>query len=177
MRIHHRLLSELLLVSLLLALMTSMAVAHPGGTATDGCHTCRTNCERWGVAAGERHCHDKRPSDPATPQKSPRNEQSYTQAFCAQVGGQTEVRHPYTYPTGQSHIRVDCETADTVYEGGLDKRSSLDSIQQALFASTLTGKTPAVVIYDTDGKMGRFEHRIQEACERAGIEFVVFPRE
>ena len=35
---------------------------------------------------------------------------------------------------------------------GLDRRSSLDSVQQALFYASLTGKMPAVVIYDTDGK-------------------------
>jgi len=131
------------------------------------------------VAAGERHCHDKRPTDPATPREAPprRNEQSYTQAFCAEVGGQTEVRHPYTYPTGQSYVRVDCETEDTVYEGGLDTRSSLDSVQQALFFAHITGKQPAVVIYDTDGKTGQYEHQIRVACERVGVTFLVFPRD
>ena len=62
------------------------------------------------------------------------------------MGGETEVRHEYTYPSGQRSIWVDCETADTVYEGGLDKRSSLDSVQQALFAAWLRGNPPAVVI-------------------------------
>ena len=59
-----------------------------------------------------------------------------------------------------------------MYEGGLDTRRSLDSIQQALFAASLTGKKPAVVIYDTDEKMGRFEHRIRVACESAGVRFL-----
>ena len=31
--------------------------AHPGRTAADGCHYCRTNCDSWGVAWNERHCH------------------------------------------------------------------------------------------------------------------------
>lgn len=31
--------------------------AHPGGTASDGCHYCKTNCDKWGEAWGERHCH------------------------------------------------------------------------------------------------------------------------
>ena len=101
------------------------------------------------------------------------NEDAYNDAFCASVGGQREVRHTYTFPTGESYVLVDCETADTVYEGGLDKRSSLDSIQQVLFFAFLTGKEPAVVIYDTDGKMGRFEYRIQVACEQAGVEFLL----
>ena len=36
---------------------TVEVVAHPGGTASDGCHACRTNCDRWGVEEDERHCH------------------------------------------------------------------------------------------------------------------------
>ncbi len=31
--------------------------AHPGRTAADGCHYCRTNCDYWGVSQNERHCH------------------------------------------------------------------------------------------------------------------------
>ena len=33
------------------------ASAHPGRTAADGCHYCRTNCSSWGVPWNERHCH------------------------------------------------------------------------------------------------------------------------
>jgi endonuclease G len=40
-----------------MALLPIGAVAHPGTTAADGCHYCRTNCSQWGVPAGERHCH------------------------------------------------------------------------------------------------------------------------
>ena len=50
-----------------------------------------------------------------------------------------------------------------VYEGELDKRSSSDSLQQALFFIHLIGKAPAVVIYDTDSREGRFEYRIRTA--------------
>ena len=58
-----------------------------------------------------------------------------------------------------------------VIEGGLDKRSSLDSVQQTLFASTLTGKKPVIVIYDTDGIEGRFEYRIKTVAKNLGIKF------
>ena len=34
-------------------------------------------------------------------------------------------------------------------------------------------KQPAVVIYDADGRIGRFEHRIREACEQAGVGFIL----
>ena len=111
----------------------------------------------------------------SAPAQSQAQEDSYNGTFCSSMGGEREVRHDYTYPSGTSYIRVDCETADTVYEGGLDKRSSLDSVQQALFAASLTGKKPAVVIYNTDGKIGRYEHRIKVACERAGVAFYSVP--
>ena len=102
-------------------------------------------------------------------------ETEYNRQFCQSLGGQTETRHYYTYAGGRSYIQVDCETPNMVYEGGLDKRSSLDSVQQALFASHVTGKRPGVVIYDTDGREGRFEYRIKTACEQAGMIFTSYP--
>ena len=114
------------------------------------------------------------PAPPHRTTRQPSDEKTHNQVFCTSAGGQTEVRHAYTYPTGQSYIRVDCETEDTVYEGGLDKRSSLDSVQQALFFAHLTGKEPAVVIYDTDGQIGQYEHRIRVACEAAGVRYLVW---
>ncbi len=43
---------------LLLLLSPSTVFAHPGNTAADGCHYCRTNCDKWGVAWNQRHCHN-----------------------------------------------------------------------------------------------------------------------
>lgn len=43
---------------------------HPGGKDVDGCHYCQTNCAKWGVSPGERHCHNDgstRPQKPAKP--------------------------------------------------------------------------------------------------------------
>ena len=111
------------------------------------------------------------------------SEDAYNKIFCASVGGVTETRHRYPkdedqgkYPEG--YVKVDCETSDSVYEGGLDsglddkKRSSLDSLQQAVFFSVLTGKEPVVVIYDTNGKLDKIEYRIMKACEKVGVKFL-----
>lgn len=38
-------------------LTSHKVLAHPGRTASDGCHYCRTNCGKWGVAWDQRHCH------------------------------------------------------------------------------------------------------------------------
>ncbi|MDA1316854.1 MAG: hypothetical protein O3B87_02400 [bacterium] len=38
-------------------LLSPTIYAHPGNTASDGCHYCRTNCAKWGEVSGARHCH------------------------------------------------------------------------------------------------------------------------
>lgn len=38
--------------------LVPFASAHPGNTASDGCHYCRTNCGYWGVPWYTRHCHN-----------------------------------------------------------------------------------------------------------------------
>ena len=152
------------LVGALLA--PSITVGHSGGTNAASCH------------AGSRpyHCHDgestNRHGKSGTSRQKADSEDAHNAAFCASAGGRAETRHSYRYPGGVSYIKVDCETSTTVYEGGLDKRSSLDSVQQALFFAALTGKRPAVVIYDTDGLIGMYEHRISVACEAVGVEFI-----
>lgn len=44
-------------------------LAHPGNTDGSGGHTCRTNCEKWGLGYGEYHYHGGGP--PVTPATSP----------------------------------------------------------------------------------------------------------
>lgn len=43
----------------LILLFPSIILAHPGRTASDDCHYCRTNCDSWGVAWNQRHCHGR----------------------------------------------------------------------------------------------------------------------
>ena len=51
--------SAILVVALAsMFVLPTQTVAHPGGTASDGCHYCRTNCDKWGVPWNERHCHN-----------------------------------------------------------------------------------------------------------------------
>lgn len=47
------------LLSLLILASIPMAYSHPGRTDASECHTCRTNCEKWGLKYGEYHCHKK----------------------------------------------------------------------------------------------------------------------
>ena len=59
-----------------------------------------------------------------------------------------------------------------MYEGGPEKRSSLDSVPQALFFSVLSGKEPVAVIYNTAGESGKIEYRINIVCDSAGVKFL-----
>ena len=172
-----RLLMKLLGLSMLSLIALSIQ-GHSGRTNSEGCHAGKL----------PRHCHDgTRSGHPAqvnqlapmkeTGRSAPRttaSEDDYNRWFCTMVNGETETRHGYTSAGGRSYVEVDCETGTMVYEGGLDKRSSLDSVQQALFFSHVTGKRPAVVIYDTDGREGRFEYRIRIACRKAGVRYESF---
>ncbi len=88
-----------------------------------------------------------------------------------QLQGKAEVRHYYR---GRHYISVDIETDEFVIEVGLDKRSSLDSIQQALFAAELTKKKPLIIIYDTDNQIGIYEHRIQKAAQSKQIPVFIY---
>ncbi len=48
-----------------------LAFAHPGNTDSYGCHTCKTNCPKWGLSYGEYHCHNaKQAYQPEEPIKS-----------------------------------------------------------------------------------------------------------
>ena len=62
---------RLLLVVPLVLLLVAEVAAHPGRTAADGCHFCRTNCDRWNVEADKRHCHGGGSSPTATTQPQP----------------------------------------------------------------------------------------------------------
>lgn len=58
----------------LLIIVPQFAVAHPGNTAADGCHYCRTNCAKWGEVQDERHCHAPKnvaPTPKAVSSKAP----------------------------------------------------------------------------------------------------------
>ncbi len=56
----------------------SVIFAHPGNTAADGCHYCRTNCAKWGVPENERHCHGGSSSSEKAPEITAAPKPKYT---------------------------------------------------------------------------------------------------
>ncbi len=48
----------LFLGALIFVIPILLVSAHPGRTDSNGCHTCRTNCAKWGLSNGQYHCHN-----------------------------------------------------------------------------------------------------------------------
>lgn len=65
-----------------LSILSQPVFAHPGRTASDGCHYCRTRCDYWGEVWNARHCHGgggyTAPSIPNCPANSYRSGSSCT---------------------------------------------------------------------------------------------------
>jgi hypothetical protein len=96
--------------------------------------------------------------------------------LCAMLGGEVEKRHHFAVLDRVHYVSVDCETPTHVIEVGLDdRRSSYDSVHQAGFAAALTGKTPKVILLDTNGIEENAEFQVETASRRALVEFEVVP--
>lgn len=55
------------LIMIMIVVLSPLYVeAHPGRTDSNGCHTCRTNCAKWGLSYGQYHCHGKTNSSTST---------------------------------------------------------------------------------------------------------------
>ena len=144
--------------------------SHGGGLNKSGCHN--------NTSKNDYHCHrvDKNKTSKFNTTSIKLNEDYFNKWLANKLNGQTEVSFKYNYKTKDTSplvasVRVDIVTDEYVIEGGLDKRSSLDSIQQAVFASTIAGKKPAVAIYDTNGMWGKYEHRIWAAANKLNVRF------
>ena len=73
----------LAIVVCLLCIVASLGVAHPGRTASDGCHYCRTNCDKWDLEKDQRHCHNAGSDSSASAAPAPAT------AACKRGSGQT----------------------------------------------------------------------------------------
>ncbi len=91
--------------------------------------------------------------------------------ICALLGGEPEVRLHFEIDSGSRFVQIDCLTDTHAIEVGLDKRSSLDSYQQASFAAWVSGRKPMIVIVDTDGVQGVYEYRIEAVARENGVLF------
>lgn len=96
-----------------LALIPSIIIAgishaHPGRTDASGCHTCRTNCAKYGLKDGEYHCHGAPAQPSATPQPA------------AQPKPQTSTAPPITQSARILSV-IDGDTVDVQIDGKTER--------------------------------------------------------
>ena len=111
----------LVVLSLVLVIFNvSEVMAHPGRTDSNGGHTCRTNCEKWGYEYGEYHYHNGGSNDgggsssssnsgssSSTSQPSAPAKPAYTQS---DVNEGSEVGKKQGYQDGYDGIDAVAET-------------------------------------------------------------------
>jgi endonuclease YncB( thermonuclease family) len=89
-----------LFVSLSFFIFASRIDAHPGRTAADGCHYCRTNCDQYGVPWNERHCHGGgAPVQEQAPAQQPLQQQNIVEQPQTQSFTPVPVKKIYIPPT------------------------------------------------------------------------------
>ena len=150
MRIHY----FFFLISLFINFFT---YAHEGTLNEKGCHA--------DTSSENHHCHDALVLMKDEVKKH--NENYYNDLYAKFIQGVRESVYEYE----KGIIKIDIETPTEVIEGGLDKRSSIDSVHQVIFASILSGKKPVVVIYDTNNIIDPIEYQLSKICKKLGIEY------
>ena len=59
------------LIMIMIVILSPLYVeAHPGRTDSNGCHTCKKNCAKWGLSYGQYHCHGKTNSSSSNTNKT-----------------------------------------------------------------------------------------------------------
>ncbi|WP_404815112.1 YHYH domain-containing protein [Psychrobacillus glaciei] len=90
-------------------------MAHSGRTDANGGHTCRTNCEKWGLSYGQYHYHNGGTTQKTSTSKSPQSSSSKT------GNTKTETIHVDPYTQAETLIK----TAES-YAGSLKWETSYD---------------------------------------------------
>lgn len=87
-RVRQQVKKLLLTTSIALLVAPISAYAHPGRTDANGGHTCRTNCEKWGLQYGEYHYHNKPASSSGATSPAPSQNNNSTVEAERQAGAQ-----------------------------------------------------------------------------------------
>ncbi len=118
--------SKVIIFVVVLSLILATASAHPGRTDSRGGHTCRTNCEKWGLDYGEYHYHNggsenneitSTPAPTPSPTPTPIITQTPTVTFATPIPVITIFTpEPTVYaPFDRSAIVTSIVDGDTVY--------------------------------------------------------------
>lgn len=122
---------------------TIIAEAHPGRTDANGGHTCRTNCEKWGLEYGEYHYHNTNKSTsnsssssstpaPNTPSKPAYTQQDVDDGNAAgkqngyDAGYARNSKNPATDSSNEGYKKGYASGYDAGYAQGLKDRQEQD---------------------------------------------------
>jgi len=107
----------------LLVILPFNVIAHPGNTDSSGCHTCRTNCTKWGLSYGEYHCHNAKYTAPVyvTPAKKPVVKSCSFEDCCLEKSSDKyQYKRQYaTFYDSKCTMANDTETERWILENGL----------------------------------------------------------
>ena len=108
--------------------------AHPGRTDGNGCHTCRTNCEKWGLSNGEYHCHNGR-SSTSSSSNGTSNSQAVQQAQ-PKIPAKPKINYTQLgqtdgYQFKIKHPNKTLEEADYTYKNAAYKKAYKKAYKQA----------------------------------------------
>lgn len=147
-----------------LLLLPQASLAHPGNTASDGCHYCWTNCSEWDEVYGERHCHEKKFTSAhlIETQYTEANYRNFLnilislelEAFCphATVFSITEQDHVFNSLTLYDNYRI---TLDKVYGGKCDQDAGCSFRKSdSEEASKVLVKYLVLILRNTDDNCG-----------------------
>lgn len=161
-------LSKILVIIFLYIAIPIITLAHPGNTASDGCHYCWTNCASWGYVYGTRHCHGggstyQAPSTPSCPSMSSYDSLSgnckcysgYIVQNGSCVSGNTYCQSHYAYGSTYNNYSKKCECP----YGELVKNDSCisynsycqDTLGYGSKYNSLTDKCECMSGYEYDG--------------------------
>ena len=148
-------------IVLVVVLMANSAFSHPGRTAADGCHYCRTNCAKWGEVAGARHCHGQK-SQRQTP--APRYRQNVPPPARQPPPPQERIRKtPIEIQDGTPRV-VDADTLQVAGQKvrlqGIDAPESAQSCRQPTGRSYLCGDRATQAVRERIG-MGTITCKIE----------------
>ncbi|WP_043933817.1 YHYH domain-containing protein [Bacillus sp. EB01] len=114
-----------------LFLLSSTVSAHPGNTDGSGGHTCRTNCDDWGLYYGEYHYHDGNGGTYNLPAPQEDYDNGYSQGYDTAYGYTSNCEEEYDwYWEGTDDFGRGFEDGiDDGHEEGLElcEQNSLDA--------------------------------------------------
>ena len=123
-------------IIILLILVSPIIVnAHPGRTDSNGCHTCRTNCSKWGLSTGEYHCHNgssskssgsKSSTKTTTVKKVVSKSKNTNLGILFIDGKKINIKSNMTYKTSEDSVSISAITEDSKATIEYDKDIDLE---------------------------------------------------